>query len=311
VVARSAGGTLRGVPFAPVPALSRGDAVAVVAPSGPFDEGLFQRGLQLLAERYQVRPGAHLRASRRYLAGEDAERGADLQAAWDDPEVRAVFAARGGYGFARLLPSLRWAPDRTLVGFSDVTAGHLAVQARGFRSLHAPVLTQLGAQPEAVVARLFDALEGRPLAPLEAARTVVPGTVEGPLLGGNLMVLTSLVGTGRLPSFAGAVLLLEDVGERPYRLDRLWTQCRQAGLFQGLRGVALGDFTDCEERGAAYTCAEVLDELAQALGVPCAAGFPVGHGAVNQPVPLGARVRLDAGARRLDFLEGLSTAVPG
>jgi muramoyltetrapeptide carboxypeptidase len=292
--------------FLPVPALSPGELVAVVAPSGPFDEALFQRGLDRLAGRYRIRPGAHLREARRYLAGRDQDRAADLQAAWDDPGVRAVFAARGGYGFARLLPALRWTPSRPLVGFSDVTAGHLALQAAGIRSLHAPVLTQLATQPEEVVARLIDALEGRPLAPLSGTRAIAPGVAEGPLLGGNLMVLSSLVGTGALPSFSGAVLLLEDVGERPYRLDRLFTQCLQAGVFAGVEGVVLGDFTDCEERGASYGSAEVLDELTSALGVPCAAGFPVGHGAVNQPVPLGARVRLDAGARRLEFLQGLA-----
>jgi muramoyltetrapeptide carboxypeptidase len=119
-------------------------------------------------------------------------------------------------------------------------------------------------------------------------------------------VLSSLVGTPFLPSFAGAVLLLEDVGERPYRLDRTWTQLALAGVLEGVAGVVLGDFTDCEVAGASYTSAQVLDELASALGVPCAAGFPVGHGPLNAAVPLGARVRLDARARRLEFLEGLT-----
>jgi muramoyltetrapeptide carboxypeptidase len=298
--------TLR-VTFAPVPALLPGDPVAVVAPSGPFDEVLFLRGLERLAGRYRVRLGPHLREARRYLAGTDAQRGADLQGAWDEAGTRAVFAARGGYGLARLLPKVRFGPGRALVGFSDVTAGHLACQAVGLRSLHAPVVTQLGGQPPEVVARLFDALEGRPLAPLRGARTVVPGVAQGPLVGGNLMVLSSLVGTPFLPAFAGAVLLLEDVGERPYRLDRLFTQLRLAGVLRGLAGVVLGDFTDCEERAAGYTAAEVVDELVAELGVPCAAGFQVGHGPVNLPVPLGAQVRLDAGERRLDFLEGLAT----
>jgi muramoyltetrapeptide carboxypeptidase len=292
--------------FAPVPALAPGDAVAVVAPSGPFDDAAFQAGLKHLSARYQVRLGPHLRDARRYLAGEDADRARDLQDAWDAPDVRAVIAARGGYGFARLLPRLRFRQPRALVGFSDVTAGHLACQAAGLRSLHAPVVTQLGTQPPELVARVSDALEGRPLAPLEGTRAVVPGLAEGPLLGGNLMVLSSLVGTPFLPSFAGAVLLLEDVGERPYRLDRTWTQLALAGVLEGVAGVVLGDFTDCEVAGASYTSAQVLDELASALGVPCAAGFPVGHGPLNAAVPLGARVRLDARARRLEFLEGLT-----
>lgn len=295
---------------APTEPLVPGDTVAVVAPSGPFDRSLFEAGLARLATRYRVALGPHLFSSRRYLAGSDADRWADLAWALESPEVRAVFAARGGYGFARLLEgrfeALPPVPPKGLVGFSDVTVGHLAWQAAGRRSLHAPVVTQLAAQPEVVLARLFDALEGRALVPLDGTRTVVSGTVEGPLVGGNLSILGSLVGTPYLPSLRGSVVLLEDVGERPYRLDRLVTQLRQSGALDGVAGVVLGDFTGCEEKDANYTSAEVLDELFEALGVPCAAGFPIGHGAVNQPVPLGAVVRLSAGERRLDFLEGLS-----
>jgi muramoyltetrapeptide carboxypeptidase len=294
------------VRFTPVPPLAVGDTVAVVAPSGPFDVTAFERGLELVQARYRVERGSHLLDRHRYLAGDDAARGADLGRAFLSPSVRAVFAARGGYGLARLLPGLPPWPAKALVGFSDFTAVHLAAQRSALRSLHAPVLTQLGSQPPAVVARLFDALEGRALAPLTGARTVVPGVAEGPLVGGNLAMVASLVGTPFFPPLDGAVLLLEDVGERPYRLDRLWTQLRLAGVLDRIAGIVLGDFTGCEELQASYTSAEVLDELASALGVPCAAGFPIGHGDVNQPVPLGAQVRLDAGAARLTFLEGLT-----
>ena len=295
--------------YAPVPALAAGDPVAVVAPSGPFERATFERGLERLSARYRVELGAHLFESRRYLAGDDAARWSDFAWALETPSVRAVFAARGGYGLARLLPRLPKA-RKLLVGFSDFTAAHLAAQAQGLRSLHAPVLTQLASQPPSVIARLFDALEGRPLEPLEGTRTIVSGTVEGPLVGGNLVMLASLVGTPFFPCLDGAVLLMEDVGERPYRLDRLWTQLSLAGVLKGVAGVVLGDFTGCEEKDASYTSAEVLDELAQGLGVPCAAGFAIGHGAINQPVPLGAQVRLDAGERRLSFLEGV-TGVTG
>jgi len=133
--------------------------------------------------------------------------------------------------------------------------------------------------------------------------TYVAGTAEGPLLGGNLSVLTRLLGTPFLAPLEGAILLLEDVGERPYRLDRMWTHLALAGVFRQVRGIVLGDFTGCEERDAPYSSAEVLRELAAGTGLPCAAGFPIGHGTENQPLPLGVRVRLDAGSRRLVFLE--------
>lgn len=278
--------------FLAPPPLRPGDRVAVVAPAGPFDRALFERGLEVLARRYQPTFTDHLFESHRYLAGTDASRARQLQAALDDAQLRALFAARGGYGAMKLLPSMKLGSPRWLVGFSDLTALHLAAQTAGWQSLHAPVLTQLGKQPPDVVDRLFAALEGQPLPALRGTRTVVPGVAEGPLIGGNLSVLTRLIGTPWLPSLRGSVLFLEDVGEKPYRLDRMWTHLLLAGLFEGVRGVVFGEFTGCDEKD--HTSAEVLDELAQTLGVPCAAGFPIGHGDVNQPVILGATVRLDA-----------------
>lgn len=283
--------------------LRPGDRVAVVAPSGPFDRPTFEKGLALLAARYQPVFTERLFARHRYLAGPAEARRAELQAALDDASLRAVFAARGGYGAMHLLPALRFSAPKPLVGFSDLTALHAAALHHGYRPLHGPVLTQLGTQPPEVVERLWSLLEGRPVPPLTATRTVVPGVTEGPLVGGNLAVLAALAGTPFLPPLEGAVLLLEDIGERPYRLDRLWTQLALSGALAGVQGVVLGDFTGCEEPGAAFTSAEVLDELAATLGRPCAAGFPIGHGAVNVPVQLGARVRLDAAAKTLTALE--------
>jgi muramoyltetrapeptide carboxypeptidase len=131
--------------------------------------------------------------------------------------------------------------------------------------------------------------------------TYATGVAEGRLLGGNLSVLSRVIGTAYMPLLEDTVLLLEDQGERPYRLDRMWTHLELAGVFGRIKGIVLGSFTQCEEPGAPYSSAEVLRELAAATGVPCAAGFPIGHGEANEPVPLGVRVRLDAGAQRLSF----------
>jgi muramoyltetrapeptide carboxypeptidase len=297
--------------FARPPALRRGDAVAIVAPAGPFDREGLAPGLEVLAARYRVVLDEGLLARSRYLAGDDARRQAELAAALADDGARAVFAARGGYGSMRLLPKLRaegLAP-KLVVGFSDITAVHLALQAAGWVSLHGPVVTQLGSQPPDVVARLHHLLESvdAAAAPL-AGETLVAGVAEGPLVGGNLSVLTRLLGTPYLPALDGAVLLLEDVGERPYRLDRMWTHLGLAGVFDRVRGIALGQFTGCEEPEADYGSAEVLANLAAGTGLPCLAGLPIGHGEVNQPVPLGCRVRLDATAGRLVFLEPAVTA---
>lgn len=294
--------------FAPPPALHPGDRVAVIAPASGFDRASFDAGLALIGARYRATHGPGLFERRRYLAGDDARRLAELTAALADPGVRGVFCARGGYGATRLLSQLAsGAPPgapKPLVGFSDITALHLWLQSHGRISIHGPVLTQLARLPEGNRQRLFDLLESRaPAPPLKGTDTYVGGSAEGVLLGGNLSVFSRIMSTSCLPPLEGAVLLLEDQGERPYRLDRMWTHLELAGVFRRIRGIVLGSFTACEEPGAPYTSAEVLRELAQATGLPCAAGFPIGHGEVNEPVPLGVRVRLDADAARLSFLE--------
>jgi len=294
--------------FQAPPALRPHDRVAVIAPASGFERGAFEAGLAVIAARYRTEYGDGMFERERYLAGSDARRLAELRAALADPGIRAVFCVRGGYGATRLLAELAaHAPQgapKPLVGFSDITALHLWLQAHGRISLHGPVLTQLHRLALSTHARLFELLESaRPAAPLAGTATYVGGTAEGPLLGGNLSVLTRLLGTPFMPPLDGAILLLEDQGERPYRLDRMWTHLRLAGVFERARGIALGSFTGCEEPEAGYTSAEVLRELAQSEGLPCAAGFPVGHGEVNEPVPLGVRVRLDAAAASLTFLE--------
>jgi muramoyltetrapeptide carboxypeptidase len=291
------------------PALQPKDRVRIIAPSGPFDRESFDRGLSSLAGRYQPVHDDGLFARERYLAGPDARRLEELRRAFADPDARAVFCARGGYGLMRLLPGLRpedlrALPHKPLVGFSDVTALHLALQRAGRVSFHAPVVTQLGRQGTDVHQRLWHLLESdQPPPALAGTEALVKGTVEGPLLGGNLSVLTRLLGTPFLPDLRGAVLLLEDVGERPYRLDRMWTHLRLAGVFDQVVGIVLGDFTLCDERGESYGPLDILRELAREVGLPCATGFPIGHGEVNQPVPLGIPVRLRADDAALEFLE--------
>jgi muramoyltetrapeptide carboxypeptidase len=294
--------------FQPLPPLRRGDRVAVIAPASGFERSAFESGLAVIAERYHVEHGAGIFERHRYLAGSDERRLAELHGAFADPGIRAVFCARGGYGATRLLRRLAGVvppgAPKPLIGFSDITALHLWLQRHGRRSIHGPVLTQLARLPAATAARLLALLEtASPAPPLQGSQTYVDGIAEGVLLGGNLSVFSRMLGTAFMPSLDGAILLLEDQGERPYRLDRMWTHLEIAGVFARVRGIALGSFTACEEPGGDYTSADLLRELAVGTGLPCAAGFPIGHGEVNEPLPLGVRVRLDAGAARLSFLE--------
>lgn len=267
-----------------------------------------------MGDRYRLQYEPDIFRRHRYLAGDDERRFSELTRALSDPSTRAVFCARGGYGTMRLLEKLGGdatgqVPSHSdvckpIIGFSDITALHQWRQRSGLVSVHGPVLTQLGRLGHATRERLFSLLESdSPAVPLHGTVTFVEGTAEGPLLGGNLSVFTRLLGTPFMPDLDGAILLLEDVGERPYRLDRMWTHLQLAGVFRRIRGIVLGSFTSCEERDEAYTSQDVLRELAVATGLPCAAGFPIGHGDCNEPVPLGVRVRLDATGGRLTFLE--------
>lgn len=276
-----------------------------MAPAGPFDRASFDAGLAIIANRYRVQYDPGIFHRHRYLAGDDARRLFELNGALADPAVKAVFCARGGYGAMRLLEKLEnQRLAKPLIGFSDITALHQWQQRLGFISIHGPVLTQLARLGRPTSERLFALLEsGSPAEPLSGAVTLVEGAAEGPLLGGNLSVFTRLLGTPFMPNLDGAILVLEDVGERPYRLDRMWTHLELAGVFRKVSGIVLGSFTHCEERDENYTAEDVLRELAVATGLPCAAGFPLGHGDINEPVPLGVRVRLDATANRLTFLE--------
>jgi muramoyltetrapeptide carboxypeptidase len=296
------------VAFRPCPPLCPGDRVAVIAPASGFDRSAFEAGLAVLAARYRPEYEPGLFSKHRYLAGPDERRLSELMAALADPKLRAVFCARGGYGATRLLARLLHAAPpgarKPLVGFSDITALHLWLATHGWVSIHGPVLTQLGRLAHGTRERLFALLESAaPAQSLSGTETYVGGLAEGRLLGGNLSVLSRVIGTPFMPPLEDIVLLLEDQGERPYRLDRMWTHLTLAGVFRRVKGIVLGTFTQCEERDAPYSSADVLRELAQATGLPCVAGFAIGHGEHNEPVPLGVRVRLDADARRLSFLE--------
>ncbi|HQY64621.1 MAG TPA: LD-carboxypeptidase [Polyangiaceae bacterium] len=275
--------------------LRPGDLVAVVAPSSPAPRGELLAGLAWLAQRYRVRVRADVLSREGYLAGSDARRAAELASALVDPEVRAVFCARGGYGLTRVLEGLPWAAfersPRWLVGFSDITALHLEAQRRGVVSLHAANVTGLGRATPLERARLMALLErgaGEVWSDLESVHA--PSGVaraRGPAVGGNLTMLATQAAAGRLALPSGAVLFLEDVTERPYRLDRMLTSLRASGALSGLSAVVLGDFTECAPGPDGVTVEAVLAERTAALGVPVVAGAPFGHGTRNRPIPLG------------------------
>ncbi len=302
------------------PPLKQGDAVAFIAPAGPFDPPPIDRAIAAFEARgYRVKTYGDLYRRHGYLAGTDQERLDELNAAVRDPDVRAILPARGGYGCGRLLDGIDYAAaaadPKRWVGFSDVTALHTALWARcRLATYHGPhprdgVGREDGLPPNAEAA-YWRALEAPPegdlLSPdlVELTTTRVPGIAEGRLVGGNVAVLASLLGTPYAVDTDDAVLLLEDVGERPYRIDRFLLQLRQAGKLDSVRGVVLGYFTDCEpdEDEESLSLEQVFQDYIDPLGVPVLEGFPAGHESPNLTLPLGVRVRLDADQRSLAAL---------
>jgi muramoyltetrapeptide carboxypeptidase len=293
------------------PRLSAGDRVAVVAPAGPVPRERFEAGARILAARYTLVHDERIFANTGYLAGSDADRLAELQRALADPEVKAIACARGGYGLMRILPSLDPAPflraPKILTGFSDVTVLHAWAARVGVTSVHAPVITQLGELPPEDTQALFEVLESADAPPpVENLRCAAGrGTATGILRGGNLELISRLAGTPWALPLDGAVLLLEEIGERPYRIDRALTQLELSGAFSRISGVVVGGLERCEPPANAPspTAEAVVVERLGRLGVPILVGAPLGHGTRNRSLPLGVRVELDATAGRLRFLE--------
>ena len=282
------------------PALRPGDPIVVVAPSGPVPEARYARGLARLEARYDVRTTSRIFERTGYLAGNDDARLAELDEAFAS-DAKAIVCARGGYGLMRLLPRLAPVRDKLVVGFSDVTALHALLAGAGLRSIHGPVVTQLGELALDDVESLFSLLEGGTGAPIDDLDSVgTTATVEGHLVGGNIELVSSLVGTPWAYALRGNVLLLEEVGERPYRIDRQLTQLLLAGALDGVAAIVVGDLVQCDETEGP-TAREVVIERLRGLGVPILTGLPVGHGSRNRALAHGARVRVEPG--RLTFLE--------
>lgn len=261
---------------------------------------------------FEIAPQVALR--RGYFAGDDQERSQALLTALRDPQSRTIWPARGGYGLTRILsrldtlgPSFPGEAPR-IIGFSDITALLCWAYRRfGLASIHGPVLAQYAEIHPLDRQRALDMLRGEIPAPLEAETgpALFGGRVEGPLITANLELLRTLLGTPHFPPLDGHILAVEDVGERPYRLDRCLTQLRQSGALRKIRGIALGSFEKCDPpQDDQPTAEEVLIERLQELGVPLLGGFPFGHQKQrNAALPFGTRVRLDVDQGVLEMLE--------
>lgn len=304
-------GNPRGAPHARSlrvpPPLPAGARVAMISPSGPLQGPHELERAVATAESlgWEVQVGQHALRRTGYFAGDDAQRGDDLLDALQDDRIDGIWCLRGGYGAARVLPRLSvellQRCPKALLGYSDITALHAAWQHAGLVSYHGPTArAPLSDFSRDSLVRALQAGTDSCGVALDA-RVVRGGHATGRLVGGNLALLSSLCGTPWAVDGRGAIVVLEDVGEATYRLDRMLTQLRLAGAFDGCVGVAVGHFTDCPDTtdDGTRTVEAIVMELADVLQVPTLQGIPVGHISDQWTVPFGAMATLDADARTL------------
>lgn len=312
-------------PLKKPPRLKLGDTVGLIVPASPlgdhFDMDLVKENIVAMGLKPKL--GKHVLDKAGYFAGEDKARADDLNAMFADRDVKAVFCVRGGWGCARILPYIDWnvvkANPKLLLGYSDITALHMAFAAKaGFGTVHGPNANSAwgklswdnfraiafdGAMPSyANPVGTDDRLVQR----AGRIRTLRGGKARGRLLGGNLTVLTALMGTPYLPDFEGAILFLEDVDEAEYRIDRMLTTLSLGGVLSKLAGVVFGQCTDCRAADgstSAYTLSEVLEQHFKPLGVPVFQGLEFGHIDNQFSLPLGVAAEMDADVGTLRLLE--------
>ncbi len=308
------------------PKLKRGDLVGLVAPSGGTNAAFVETRVKNLERMgFRVKVAKNILAVRGNTAGSVAERVEDIHAMFADKAVKAVWAVRGGSGASQLLPALDYnlirRNPKIFVGYSDITALHLAMlRHSNLVTFHGPVAsaaftdyaaTQLEAvlmnpRPETTLYMSLGNQREAEKSDEFKLRALTPGVAEGPLIGGNLSVLSAMIGTPYAPDWKGAILFLEEIREAPYRIDRMLTQLSQSRSFNDAAGIALGVFRRSvgnNDEEPSLTLNQALQDHFVNLRVPALYGCSFGHIADNLTLPLGIRARLDTNAQTITLLE--------
>ena len=287
--------------------LASGARVALISPASPLQKNDELPRAQENARSFGWEPIVATHATERvgYLAGDDRDRLNDINRALRDPEIDALWCLRGGYGMIRILAGIDYdalsrAP-KTIIGYSDITALHAAVQRKcRLLTYHGPTAREVLSDFSRDSLRRAVLEQGDSCGKAENAREINTGTADGRLVGGNLAVLASLCGTEFMPDLTDGILVLEDINEPVYRVDRMLQQLKLSGALNGCKAIAFGECVKCpEDSDGGRPFDVVLGEIAHALGVPCLAGIPVGHIAEQWTIPLGAEATLDTSARAL------------
>ncbi|WP_394121353.1 LD-carboxypeptidase [Planococcus donghaensis] len=299
--------------------LKKGDTVGIIAPSSPPNQENLQKALPFLEELgLKIKLGKSVDAAHGYLAGTDEERLADLHAMFEDPEVSGIICAGGGYGAARYADKIDYAMimenPKVFWGYSDITFLHTAIgEYAEMVTFHGPMLASDVGKPEfhersgRMFGQLFEPFElhyTEEVAPLE---TLVGGVAQGELVGGNLSLIRSAIGTKFDLDVKGKILLIEDIDEEPYEVDEMLNQLRMARKFDEAAGIVIGDFKNAspKKRKPSLTLDQVFNDYFSDLKIPVVKGFKIGHCEPHFSVPLGALARLDGDAKTLTILPGV------
>lgn len=289
--------------------LAPGARVALIAPAGPLQKDEELPRAQQNARAFGWEPVLGQNATQRlgYLAGADRARLDDINRALQDPEIDALWCLRGGYGMMRILDGIDYhaleSNPKPIIGYSDITALHAAIQRKCWLvSYHGPTARE----PMSEFSR--DSFERAVVRQVDScgtaakARTITGGKTEGTLAGGNLAVLASLCGTQYAPDLSDSILVLEDINEPVYRIDRMMQQLKLSGMLRGCRGIAFGECVKCPDDagGGGRSLDDVLGEIVRELKIPCVIGIPVGHINEQWTIPLGAMAAFDADACSLN-----------
>ncbi len=294
--------------------IKKGATLGLVAPASPiYIESQFDTMISNLQDlEYELKLGIHIKDRNGYLAGNDKDRAQDLMDMFLDNEVDAILCTRGGYGCNRILPLLDFelikSNPKPLIGFSDITSLHLAIQQKtGLVTFHGPVgkseWTDFTIQAWDEV--LIDGKKPTYVTPEDQEDSFVinPGIASGKLLGGNLTVLTSMIGSEYLPDFKGSILFLEDIGEDVYRIDRMLTQLKLAGILKQLNGLVFGKCTDCSSGPNSLSLKDVFDDHLSLLDIPAFYGAMISHEDDNITLPVGIQASINANEKSISLLE--------
>lgn len=300
-------GTESNIPVKP-PRLAPGDTIGIVSTASPFNRERFNKGVAVLKSMgFRVSFDDDLFIEQGYLAGSDIHRADQVNRLFVDRKIKAIVCARGGFGAMRVLSLLDYEAikkhPKIFVGFSDISALLSVLDTRcGLVAFHGPMVTTLADAGQETKGALLAALTSDvklELAPANG-RVIEPGRAFGPIAGGNLTTLCHLVGTPFAPSYNGKIVFFEDKGEAAYRIDRMLSQMKLAGCFEGVVGLVLGSFEDC---GEFDEICRIAAEIFKDAAIPVLAGFDIGHGRTNITIPLGIEATLDADRQRLTFHE--------